>query len=173
MIYAGSAVDTFAVVNNSGVIFVHAYCLNLAGFNAWSFGVYNSAVRANFSAHSALHTFVFVDMRFLIFVKGDSPAFAHVLAPMSQTAAAHVCNFVAGNRTLVAGNVQNLNYVVNIFMSASGHTDSLAHYSSFFVNTAAHCGFVLYNSFGYVVKAGDQVVVVICMSCHLSKNLIF
>jgi hypothetical protein len=78
----------------------------------------------------------------VIVIEGDRPEPTNILATVSEASAAGVGNLKAANRTLVTGYIDNLNDIGIILITAHGNLNALTKYSTFLVNTAAHCCFL-------------------------------
>ena len=77
-------------------------------------------------------------MRFLFFIKPNRIARAHVLAAMGNTPAAGIRDYVAADRTFVTGNIDDLDDIGVVFVTAHRELDTLRQDRPFFIYAAAH-----------------------------------
>ena len=111
-------------------------------------------------------------MRYVIVVKGKRTEFTNVLTAVSKTAAASVSYLKAANGTLVASDLDNLNNVGVIPISAKRKLYSLAENCSFLVYTATHGGLFAGNELcGYVEEVLKKLILP-RESGYLAQNLI-
>jgi hypothetical protein len=156
-----------------GIVVIHGDSLDFASALARTFAVNDGGVRAYFGALSAFHTLAFIDMCHIIAVEGDGAETAHILAAVCQASAACVSDLKAADRTFVARNVNDLDYVGITFVSPHGELDALSENSPLLVDTAAHCGFFARSencgNIHNVLKENS----VPCISGYFSEDLVF
>ncbi len=88
LIHAGTAGDTFIIINLCRLVLVHRYCFYLAGVNARAFSVCDCRKRTDLCASTAVDTFRFINMCYVVLIKSNSAPFAHVLTAVRKTASA-------------------------------------------------------------------------------------
>ena len=112
--------------------------LDLAGALAGAHMVLDGAVGADGGALAAVDALVGVDMRVVVFVKGDRAARAGAGAAVRDTAAAVGADAVAADGTFVAGDADDLDDVVVFPVPAHGDLHALGHDGALLVDAAAH-----------------------------------
>ena len=113
-------------------------------------------------------------MRVLVLVDDDRIALAGLHAAVCQAAAAQVGDHIAGFRTFVAGNIDDLHDMVVVLAAADGQAHSFGHYGSVFVNAASLRRLVLGDHVaGDLVELRKDVVALPGLHCDLSEHLIF
>ena len=139
LVHAGAAGDALVVVNRGGErLFVPRNGLDLAGVLAGALMVGNRTVRADLGAGAALDALLLVDDGALVLVEADGAALADVLAAVRDAAAAGFGDGVAADRTLVAGDVDDLDDVGVLLVAAERHTDAFADDGALLIDAAAH-----------------------------------
>ena len=92
---------------------------------------------------------------------------------MCKTSSASVRDFISANGALIAGNINNLDNVRIILVSAHRKVYALLENGSFLINAATHCrSFSRNDYFRDIVKVFVQSVFP-CLSGNLSQNLVF
>jgi hypothetical protein len=109
----------------------------------------------------------------VVLVEADSAAFANVLATVCKTAAASVRYFVTAYGAFVASDVDNLDDVGVLFVSADRELNAFAENCSFLVYAATHCGFVAGNDLLGDIHHTLEECAVPREACNLTQNLIF
>ena len=98
-------------------------------------------------------------MGHMVVVEGDSPPAADVLTAVGKTAPAGVRHLIPGGRTLVAGYVNNLNYIRIVRMAAHGHFDALGQNGALLIDAAAHGRLLAGDNYlGYVHHTLQKLV---------------
>ena len=120
----------------------------------------NRHVGANFGTSTALATLGFVDVGNVVAVKRDCAKLAHVFATVHKATTASIGNFETTNRTLVAGNFDNLDHVWIGFVATQGQLYALTKDCALLVDTATHgCFFAGDNHRGDIQDVIQQLVV--------------
>ena len=70
----------------------------------------------------------------MVFKKAYGTETADVLAPVSETAAAEVCNLITAHGTFIAGNIYYLYDIGVVFVAAHGYFDPLTEYGALLAN---------------------------------------
>ena len=135
--------------------------------------VYDCSEGTNLCALTAFHTFGFVDVSNVVVVEGDGASLTYVFTSVCETAAAGIGNFITCGRTFVTSDVDNLNDVGVILVTAHNHFYAFAEDGSFLINTATHGGGLSGNDhLGNVQNFFEQSIVP-CASCDFTKHLVF
>ena len=95
-------------------------------------------IRTNLRALTAFDTLRLVDMRLLLFVKGDRAALADVLTAVGETASAGFRDLIAAHRTFITGNFNDLDRVGVILIAAHRHLYALVNDRALLIYTAPH-----------------------------------
>ena len=172
LIYARAALDTLFVIDLCGVVLADGNCLDFASTLTGALAVDNSAVRAYIGALAALHALGFVDMGFVLIIERDRAALAGVLAPMCQAASAGIGDLIADGRTVIAGNVDNLNDIAAL-TAAHGQLDTFSQDGTLLIYAAAHGWHLAGHDHPGNIKSLLHQSVVPCLASHLPKHFIF
>ena len=146
--------------------------IDFAGLFARTAIVPYCAVRANLRACAAFLALGFVDMGNVVLIEAYCPEFAHVLASVSQTAAAGVGNLVSAHRTFVAGDVDNFDYVRVFLVAAHGDFYPFDNDCAFLINAATHRRDFARDDDFRNVRNGFQKLVLPSGPCDLSQDLV-
>ena len=106
-------------------------------------------------------------------IKGYGTEFADVLATVCKTAAASVRDFVTAYGAFVASDVDNLDDVGVLFVSADRELNAFAENCSFLVYAATHRRFVAGNDLLGDIHHPLEECAVPREACNLTQNLIF
>ena len=133
----------------------------------------DSAVRAGLGASAALHALVLIYTGMVLIVNVDRLELTGIHARVIETAAAQVGYHVTGFRTLVTGDIDDLNHVGILSASSDSQPYPFSHDRSVFVYAAALRRFVLwYNFAGDLVEFGKYVVPLPGLNRYFAKNII-
>ena len=172
---AGTAGNTFFVVNDSLAVFTDADGTDGAGTHAGTMDFDNRTVGAHLLAASAFDAFRFID-KGAVLNNADSLFRAVIHAFVGDAVTAHIGNVISINRALVAGcgeHVDNrqigalrlvqrqLGSLDNIAgaLLAQRHINTVFQYGSFFINTAAVARSVLAYLLQNIVDVVRQLVI--------------
>ena len=100
----------------------------------------NCGIRTYLCALTAFNALGFIYMSNVVVVKGNCTTLTHVLTTVGKTSAAGCGNFVTCGRAFIAGDIDNLNNVLVILITAHGDLYTLTENSALLIDTAAHCG---------------------------------
>ena len=166
------------------------YSLDLAGVLAGTLTADDSGVGADLCTGTAFLALSLVDVSDMMLVERDGAEAADVLAAVCKAAAAGVGDFVSAHRALVAGDLDDLDDVGVILVSAHSELYSLSENGALLIDAAAHCGSVSgYDHFRNVharSPAGDRSMrdarpragpcisdaVPLCQTCMISAFLL-
>ena len=95
-------------------------------------------IRTNLGARAALLTFGFINMRYVVRVKGNRAELTNVLTAVRKTSSASVGDFITAHRTLVASDLDYLDDVRILSVSAHRELNTFSKDRSFFIHTATH-----------------------------------
>ena len=172
LINARAAGNALVVVDGGFHIRPHGNGLDFAGLFARTAIVPYCAVRTNLRACAAFLALVFVDVGNVVLIEAYGPEFAHVLASVSQTAAAGVGNLVSAHRTFVAGDVDNFDYVRVFLVAAHGDFYPFDNDCAFLINAATHRRDFPGDDDFRNVRNGFQKLVLPSGPCDLSQDLV-
>ena len=125
MVHTSTALNTLVVINSGGIRLVDRNSLDLTCLLAGALVIHYCGEGADLGALSAFNAFGLIDMSNVILVKRDSSALTHVLTAVSKTSSAGICYFISCRRTFITGNIDNLNDVGVVLISAHDHLYSL------------------------------------------------
>ena len=111
-------------------------------------------------------------MGYVLIVKCDGAAAADVLAAVSKAAAAGVCDLISAHRAFVAGDLQDLDHVGVILVSAHCELHPLGKNGALLVNAAAHCGGVAGNDLHRNVEDRLKQGIVPCLAGYLAQDFV-
>src|SRR5699024_5576936 len=106
-----SAADALFIVDLRFAPRSHGNSSYFARFLARSLEIVDSAVRAGLGASAALHALVLIYTGMVLIVNVDRLELTGIHARVIETAAAQVGYHVTGFRTLVTGDIDDLNHV--------------------------------------------------------------
>ena len=172
---AGTAGNTFFVVNYSLTVFTDADGTDGAGTHAGTMDFDNRTVGAHLLAASAFDTFRFID-KGTVLNNADSLFRAVIHAFVGDAVTAHIGNVISINRALVAGcgeHVDNRQIgALRLVQRQLGSLDDIAgallpqrhintvfQYGSFFINTAAVARSILAYLLQNIVDVVRQLVI--------------
>ena len=112
-------------------------------------------------------------MRFLFFVEPNRIARANVLAAMGDASPAGIRDYVAADRTFITGNIDDLDDIGVVFVTAHRELDTLRQDRPFFIYATAHGRFRAGRDlFGNITDAVKQTVLK-RRTRNLAQNFVF
>ena len=173
LVNASAALDTLIVVYRRSLLLIHRDSLYLASILTGTLAADDSGEGANLCTGAALTALGLIDMSHVIVVEADSAEFANVLTTVGKTSAAGVGNLVASYGTLVASDLNNLDNVGVVLVTAHSNLYSLAEYRSLLVYAATHSRLVAGNDHLGNIHNVFKKSVFPGKTCYFSENFIF
>ena len=172
LVHASAALDALGVVDLSGLILVHGDGLDLTSVLAGTLAVDDGGEGTYLGAGAALLALGLVDVGHVIPIEGQGTELTDVLATVGQAAAAGVGNLVAAYGALVAGDVDDLDDVGVLLVTADGQLHALTQDGALLVDAAAHGGLLAGGQLLGNIHHILHELVLPGEACHLAQDFI-
>ena len=138
----GAALDTLLFIDHTDAILVICDRIYRTDLFAWALQMGDRIIRTGLCALAALLALIWINIGMVV-THGDGSKITGILAGLSHTLAAVICDNIGRNGTLLAGCVNDLNHIGTVSSCralAFCQTDSLLDDLTLLVNTAAVAG---------------------------------